>query len=136
MSEDNQSTPPADLERGRLIAVVDDDYRVLESLEDLLQSSGYQTLLSLSAEEFLQSPHRRHVRVLISDIGLPGMSGIELVRTLRQRSEYLPTILITGRTEAHLEQDASDLGLLGFLTKPFDTSELLDILAQQFATRL
>lgn len=133
MSEDNQSTPPASLTRGRLIAVVDDDYRVLESLEDLLQSSGYETLLSLSAEEFLQSPLRPQVRVLISDIGLPGMSGIELVRTLRQRSECVPTILITGRNEAHLEQDASDLDVLRFLAKPFDTSELLDVLAAQFA---
>lgn len=129
MSEDNPGTPPASPARGRLIAVVDDDYRVLESLEDLLQSSGYETLLSLSAEEFLQSPQRPHVRVLISDIGLPGMSGIELVRTLRQRSESVPTILITGRNEAHLEQDARDLEVLRFLTKPFDTSELLDILA-------
>lgn len=118
-----------------LIAVVDDDCRVLESLEDLLQSSGYQMLLSLSAEEFLQSPLRPHVRALISDIGLPGMSGIELVRTLRQSSQDLPIILITGRTEAHWEQDASDLGLLRFLAKPFDTNELLDVLARQFAIR-
>lgn len=119
--------------RPPLIAVVDDDDRVLESLEDLLQSSGYRTVLSLSAEEFLQSPLRPHVRALISDIGLPGMSGIELVRTLRQYSQDLPAILITGRTEAHLAQDASDLGLLRFLAKPFDANELLDALAQQLA---
>jgi FixJ family two-component response regulator len=116
-----------------VVAVVDDDYRVLESLGDLLQSSGYETLLSTSAEEFLQSPLRPEVRVLISDIGLPGMSGIELVRTLRQRSECVPTILITGRNEAHLEQDANVLDVLRFLAKPFDTGELLGVLAAQFA---
>lgn len=113
-----------------LIAVIDDDPRVLESLEDLLRSSGYRTLLSSSAEAFLQSPHRPHVRALISDIGLPGMSGIALVRTLRQSAQDLPIILITGRTEARLERDAGDLGLLRFLTKPFDATELLNLLAQ------
>jgi FixJ family two-component response regulator len=133
MSEDSQDTLPGDLQDGELIAVVDDDSRVLESLEDLLKSSGYRTLLCLSAEEFLQSPHRPHVRALISDIGLPGMSGIELVRTLRQHSQHVPSILITGRTEAHLAQDASGLDLLCFLAKPFDTSQLLEILARQFA---
>lgn len=119
--------------KGLLIAVVDDDYRVLESLENLLQSSGYRTLLSASAEAFLQSPQRCVVDVLISDIGLPGMSGIDLVRTMQQRAQHLPTILITGRTETHLEQDARKLGVWQFLTKPFDTSALLDILAQRFA---
>lgn len=118
---------------GRLIAIVDDDYRVLESLEDLLQSSGYRTLVSTSAEDFLQSPHRPEVEALISDIGLSGMSGIELVRTMQQNARALPTILITGRTETHLEQDASDLGILRFLTKPFDTTELLNLLARLFA---
>jgi FixJ family two-component response regulator len=118
-----------------LIAVVDDDYRVLESLENLLLSSGYRTLLSPSAEEFLQSPQRSTVDVLISDIGLPAMSGIDLVRTLQQSARPLPTILITGRTEPHLEQDARQLGVLRFLTKPFDTGELLEILAQQLACR-
>lgn len=135
MSQDNQSTPPADLTGRPLIAVIDDDDRVLESLDDLLRSSGYQTLLSSSAEEFLQSPLRPYVRALISDIGLSGMSGIELIRTLRRCSPDLPTILITGRSDAHLEQDASDLGLLRFFAKPFDTNELLDVLAQQFAIR-
>jgi FixJ family two-component response regulator len=132
MSEVSPDTLPADPRGGELIAVVDDDSRVLESLEDLLKSSGYRTLLCLSAEEFLESPHRPHVRALISDIGLPGMSGIELVRTLRQCSQHVPTILITGRTEAHLAQDASGLELLCFLAKPFDTSQLLDILTRQF----
>jgi FixJ family two-component response regulator len=135
MSENKPSKPPTNLKRGRLIAVVDDDYRVLESLEDLLQSSGYETLLSSCAEEFLESPRRRHVRVLISDIGLPGMSGIELVKVLQQRSEFVPTILITGRNEVHLEQDTRDLKVLRLLAKPFDTSELLDVLAAQFATK-
>jgi DNA-binding response OmpR family regulator len=121
---------------GRFIAVIDDDYRVLESLEDLLQSSGYKTLLSPSAEEFLKSPARGGVDVLISDIGLPGMSGIELLRMMRRSSRCPPAILISGRSEAHFEQDARDLGVLRLFMKPFDTRELLATLDRQFAASL
>ena len=117
----------------RLIAVVDDDQRVLESLDDLLQSSGYRTSLHTSAEELLQSKALPSIKALISDIGLPGMSGIELLRTLRQGDgPYLPAILITGRSEPYLEQHARDLGVLRFFKKPFDTLELLTALDQQF----
>jgi FixJ family two-component response regulator len=117
----------------RLIAVVDDDYRVLESLDDLLQSSGYRTQLHTSAESLLQSAALGSVDALISDIGLPGMSGIELLRSVRQRlAPPLPTILITGRSETYLEQHAQDLGVLRFFTKPFDTQELLAALDRQF----
>jgi FixJ family two-component response regulator len=120
--------------RGGFIAVVDDDYRVLESLDDLLQSSGYRTLLSPSAEQFLDSPARGAVDVLISDIGLPGMSGIELLRKMKLSAHCPPAILITGRGEAHLEQDARDLGVLRLFMKPFDTRELLDTLDRQFSS--
>jgi FixJ family two-component response regulator len=119
----------------RLIAVVDDDYRVLESLDDLLQSSGYRTTLHVSAEEFLENDSADFIDLLISDIGLPGLSGIELLRTLRQRLKTpIPTILITGRSETYLEQEAEDLGALRFFTKPFDTQELLSTLEQCFAS--
>jgi DNA-binding response OmpR family regulator len=115
------------------IAVIDDDYRVLESLDDLLQSSGYRTLLSPSAEQFLASPVCGSIDVLISDIGLPGMNGIELLRTMQLSSQCPPAILITGRSEAHLERDARDLGALRLLVKPFDTRELLAMLDAQLA---
>ena len=119
--------------KARLIAVVDDDYRVLESLDDLLQSSGYQTILHTSAESLLKSPELGSVDALISDIGLPGMNGIELLRTLRQRAgALLPTILITGRTETYLEELAENLGALRFFAKPFDTQLLLAELNRVF----
>jgi len=112
--------------RIRLIAIVDDDYRVLESLDDLLQSSGYRTSLHGSAESLLQSADLGSVDALISDIGLPGMSGIELLRTLGQRAGTpIPTILITGRSETYLEDQARELGALRFFSKPFDTQLLL-----------
>jgi FixJ family two-component response regulator len=119
----------------RLIAVVDDDHRVLESLDDLLQSSGYRTSLHTSAEELLQCEALPSIDALISDIGLPGVSGIDLLRTLRQGAgPPLPAILITGRSEPYLEQHAKNLGVLRFFTKPFDTQQLLTALEQQFSS--
>jgi FixJ family two-component response regulator len=129
MSEPATKRPAA----ARLIAVVDDDYRVLESLDDLLQSSGYRTLLHTSAEGLLKSAALTSVDALISDIGLPGMSGIELLRTVRQSLALpLPAILITGRSEPYLEQHAQALGVLCFFNKPFDTQALLTVLDRQF----
>lgn len=97
---------------------------MLESLDDLLQASGCRTSLHSSAESFLHSTQRKHVDLLISDIGLPGMSGIELLRSLRRAAQELPAILITGRSETHCEEDATALGV-ALLSKPFDTNELL-----------
>ena len=134
MVDEALNPEPAELpSRGRCIAVIDDDYRVLESLDDLLQSSGYRTLLTSSAEQFLASPVRGRVDVLISDIGLPGMSGIALVRKLKFGSRCPPVILITGRGGAHFEQDARDLGVLGLFMKPFDTREFLATLQTQLS---
>jgi DNA-binding response OmpR family regulator len=125
------ATTPLPGESRGYVAVVDDDFRILESLGDLLNLAGYKTLLSASAEEFLQSPDRKDVDVLISDIGLPGLNGLDLVRTLRRQSECPPAILLTGRNEAYLEEEAEELAVARLLIKPFDTEELLGLVQQQ-----
>ena len=116
-------------QRARLIAVVDDDYRVLEALGDLLQSSGYRTTLHASAESFLHSRERADVDLVVSDIGLPGISGLELLRALRGDARSLPAILITGRTDAHIADDARALGVAVF-AKPFDAVALLETVSR------
>jgi FixJ family two-component response regulator len=135
LAESSGNRPRAYARHGPLIAVVDDDERVLESLDDLLQSSGYRTFLSTSVERFLDSPARSTVDALISDIALPGMSGIELLRTLLRDSQHPPAILIAGRNEARFEEAARDLGVLRLFVKPFDTDELLAMLERQFASK-
>jgi FixJ family two-component response regulator len=61
------------------------------------------------------------------------MSGIELIRVMQRTSQDVPTILITGRPEAHIEEDVRNLGVLRFFTRPFDTDQLLTALERQFA---
>jgi two-component system, LuxR family, response regulator FixJ len=108
-----------------IVAVVDDDVGVLESTGELLESSGYRPLLYASAEEFLSSPRRDTVKFLISDIGLPGMSGLDMVRAMRRESRGLPTILITALTQPRLEEIAAELEVLRFFFKPFDGAQLV-----------
>ena len=107
-----------------IVAVIDDDYRVLESLEDLLESAGYGVRLFDSAQQFLDSAIAE-VDCVVSDIGMPGADGFALQAIIRNSRPTLPVILITGRDElATAEHEAARGGRLLF-EKPFDTRELL-----------
>jgi FixJ family two-component response regulator len=107
-----------------IVAVVDDDYRVLESLGDLLESVGYGVRLFASAKQFLESAIAE-VDCVISDIGMPGADGFALQQIIRNSRPTLPVILITGRHEfATVEHEAARGGRPLF-EKPFDRRELL-----------
>lgn len=107
-----------------VVAVVDDDSRVLESLEDMLESAGYRVRLFASAKQFLDTA-MAEVDCVISDIGMPGADGFELQQIIRNSRPTLPVILITGRHEfATAEHEAARGGRLLF-EKPFDTRQLL-----------
>ena len=107
-----------------IVAVVDDDSRVLRSLEDMLESAGYRVRLFASAKQFLGTAIAE-VDCVISDIGMPGADGFELQQIIRNSRPTLPVILITGRHEfATTEHEAARGGRLLF-EKPFDTRQLL-----------
>ena len=112
-----------------IVAVVEDDRSMLESLEGLLGASGYEVLVYLSAEEFLSSGRLQDVNCLITDIGLPGMDGIELLRFIRHRRAELMAIAITACQEPHVLKAALDAGALYVFLKPLDSSDLLTTIA-------
>ena len=112
-----------------LIGVVDDDPRLLESLEELLASGGYQVLLFSSAAAFIGSQGFQQVDCLISDIGMPGMNGWELLEIARTRRPELPVILITARDEEYARGSIKGKGARHLFRKPFDGRELLGALA-------
>lgn len=105
-----------------VVAVVDDDPRLLESLEDLLESAGYAALSYASAEALLANG-TAGLAVVVTDIGLAGMSGLELRDALRRVRPGLPVFLITGRHEiAEGERARAEARLF---CKPFDAGHLL-----------
>ncbi len=105
-----------------VVAVVDDDPRVLESLEELLESAGHAARTFSSARTLLASKALSEIDCLITDIGMPGMDGFELERVMSERRPDLPVILITGRHEiTELPQAKNNR----FFRKPFDGQALL-----------
>jgi FixJ family two-component response regulator len=108
-----------------IIAIVDDDYRMLESLESLLESAGHVVQLFPSGEAFLETGFLEEVDCLISDVGMPGMDGFELFRLVQRDRPGLPVILITGREELINARPPISLSLQHFFVKPFDGKRLL-----------
>ena len=108
--------------KGSVVAVVDDDPRLLESLEDLLESAGYRARCFSSAEAVLDDG-LSNVDALITDIGLPSIDGFELRNRARTVRPDLPVFLITGRHE--IADQGRAQGVSGFFRKPFDGQLLL-----------
>ncbi|MBZ9601156.1 MULTISPECIES: response regulator transcription factor [Phyllobacterium] len=105
-----------------VIAIVDDDQRLLESLENLLESAGHVVRAFSSAQTLLDSNTVPEIDCLITDIGMPGMDGFELQRLMSERRPDLPVILITARHEViELLQAKHNW----FFRKPFDGQALL-----------
>jgi len=111
-----------------IVAAVDDDFRVRESIESLLESAGYAPVVFSSAEEFLESGTLAAATCVITDVRMPGMDGIELRRRIRLERPSLPVILISAHHDAEVRRTAMDEGALHFLYKPFDATDLLKII--------
>ena len=118
-----------------IVAAVDDDFRIRESIKSLLESAGYAPLMFSSAEDFLQSGTLAAATCVITDVRMPGMDGIELQRRIRLDRPMVPVILISAHHDAKVRQQAIDEGAVDFLYKPFDDTDLLEIV-QSAVTRV
>jgi two-component system, LuxR family, response regulator FixJ len=108
-----------------VIAVVDDDKSVRESLAEFMESVGYEVALFSSAEEFLESTGHCDLACMILDVRLPGMSGPELFSQLTVSRRSLPTIFITAYADAAVARCATKPGVVSVLYKPFQPAALL-----------
>ncbi|MDH2384502.1 response regulator [Bradyrhizobium sp. CER78] len=107
-----------------VIAVVDDDPRVLESLENLFESVGY-TVATFSSGRSLLTSDLSCINCLITDIGMPGMDGFELLDIVKKTRPKLPVFLLTGRHEIGDQHRATGKDISGFFTKPFGGQDLV-----------
>jgi FixJ family two-component response regulator len=113
-----------------LISIIDDDPSLQKALVRLVHSLGYEARGFASAEEFLESGAMWSCSCIVTDIQMPGMSGIDLKRLMDERECSVPVIMITARTERELEQGALASGALCFLRKPIDPDVLVDCFAR------
>lgn len=103
-----------------LLAILDDDRSVQSALRDLIESEGMSALCFDSAEQFLDCGVRDQASCLVADIGMPGMSGLELQARLKFERCGIPIIFITARGDIPLAVSAMKEGASDFLTKPFE----------------
>jgi FixJ family two-component response regulator len=110
----------------KLVAIVDDDDSVRGTLQELLRSAGFPSRAFESAEEFLGSGHQQDTACLITDIRMPGMSGLELQAKLNAERCKIPTIFITAHGDEEMRLRALRAGAVEFLPKPFDDEILIE----------
>lgn len=113
-----------------LISIIDDDLSLQTALVRLIRSLGYTARGFTSAEEFLASGVLPSSACVISDVHMPGMSGIDLKRYLNEAHCSVPMIMVTARTEPGLEAAAVECGAHCFLRKPLNTAALAECIEE------
>jgi FixJ family two-component response regulator len=108
------------------IAVIDDDESFRVALVESLSSLGYGSSGYASAEEYIRTIGARSFDCVVTDIHMPGMSGFDLLKWLASQGATTPVILITARSDGHLEARATAAGAVCLLRKPFETDGLID----------
>jgi FixJ family two-component response regulator len=111
-----------------LVAVIEDDDTARIALGRLLDAAGFELALFADAESFLAARQNRAWTCLIVDVQLPGMSGIDLQRTLRSEGSEAPVIIITARETDAIRERAERAGCAAFLSKPFEGDTILALL--------
>ena len=114
------------MQDNRTVHIVDDDEAVRQSLAFLLGSAGLTVRLYNSATAFLASLSGVKGGCLITDLRMPGMTGLELLHALRAKACDLPAIVITGHGDVPLAVEAMKAGAIDFIEKPFDEEEILN----------
>jgi FixJ family two-component response regulator len=117
-----------------IISIIDDDDSMRCAMKSLVTSLGLRVHTFRSAEEFLQSPRLDDTSCLITDLQMPGLSGVELQSLLLAQAHHMPIILVTAFPEEPTRNRVMEAGALGFLSKPFETQTLIKLIEKAIAT--
>jgi len=117
------------------VLVVDDDAQTRESLELALDKHGYKVLIAADAREALAILDRSPVDVVVTDLRMPDLDGLQFFQFVRQRAPGVPVIMISGQASVEAAVSAMRDGVVDFLTKPFSLSEIRRVIARALANR-
>jgi len=119
------------IESGRpRILVVDDDEMIRDLLKNVLEIERFSVTTAASGEEALEVLNSTSVKAVVSDMLMPGMSGIDLLKKIQEMKADLPVLMITGYSGHHSPREIITAGAAGFFTKPFKNTELIKVLRQ------
>ena len=123
------------MKQQHVIAIVDDDALIREALKDLLESAGYSSVVFSSAQRFLKSKRLTTFACLITDMRMPGTTGLELHQRLVAAGHAIPTILITAYPDEALRARAIGAGIRCYLPKPVTSEALLTCVGEALESR-
>jgi FixJ family two-component response regulator len=119
----------------RRISIIEDDESLRSALVGLVRSLGYQARGFSSADQFVELSGGESGACIITDIQMPGLTGIELTQRLRAAGDPVPVLMITAGTDPGLEEKALASGAMCLLRKPFDTEVLVALLKRALDRR-
>ena len=108
------------------IFIVDDDESVRRAVKRLIKVAGFKAKTFGSAREFIDSGHYQSAGVLVLDVRMPGMNGLELQKYLTDSASDMPIIFITAHEDIQARRKALEAGAIDFIKKPFEDQTLLD----------
>ena len=121
------------MSRDPIVYVIDDDESVRHSLEFLLDVAGIRVRSFASADAFLKSAPPLARACVVTDVRMPGMTGVELAEELRRRSAGTPVIVVTGHADVPLAIQAMKAGAADFIEKPFDDDVMITAIRDALA---
>lgn len=111
--------------RSQYILIVDDEEVITSALAVLFQSAGYETAVAHSGTEALKQLSTKKPDLIVLDVMMPNLDGYQVCRQIRQQTDYIPILMLTAKDESWEKVIGLELGADVYLTKPFESGELL-----------
>ena len=123
------------MENSKTILAVDDEPHMLRLLEISLKQAGYKPVLATDGKEALQVIKNQTIDLVVSDLHMPSMNGLDLLKHIRQLSENLPFIMVTAQGEIKTAVEAMKLGAADYILRPFDLETLEIAIAKALSVK-
>ncbi|RJP88873.1 MAG: response regulator [Desulfobacteraceae bacterium] len=125
MTKDKKDAPDKTILKKQVILVVDDEEAIRNLLKQILEKEGYECELAGDVEEATAFLSKKRFDLVVSDVSMPGKSGIQLLEEIRDRYPNMATLLISGQATNKTAEDAISKGAIDFLVKPFQKDQVL-----------